>query len=97
MTLTTLKTPAFTTATACSSAETGVGATIAAGSQRWKGISAALPMPYTVSASSAASSLWPSRPWRTPPGVKSVVPARYQMKISAGSRKTVDVPSNRPR
>jgi hypothetical protein len=44
-TLTIENTPAFTTATACSSAETGVGATIAAGSQRCSGISAALPMP----------------------------------------------------
>jgi hypothetical protein len=49
--LTTLNTPALTTATACSSADTGVGATIAAGSQRWKGISAALPMPNMNSAS----------------------------------------------
>ena len=39
------KTPAFTTATACSSALTGVGATIAAGSQRWNGMSAAFPIP----------------------------------------------------
>jgi hypothetical protein len=43
--LSTLNTPTLTTATACSSALTGVGATIAAGSQRWNGISAALPMP----------------------------------------------------
>ena len=33
----------------------GVGATIAAGSQRWKGISAALPMPNMNSASSTAT------------------------------------------
>ena len=46
MTLTTVNTPALTTATACNSALTGVGATMAAGSQRCIGISAALPMPY---------------------------------------------------
>ncbi len=46
-TLSTANTPALTTATACSSAHTGVGATIAAGSQRCNGISAALPMPNT--------------------------------------------------
>ena len=40
-------TPALTTATACSSALTGVGATIAAGSQGCSGISAALPTPNT--------------------------------------------------
>ena len=39
------KTPALTTATACRSALTGAGATMAAGSQRWKGMSAALPVP----------------------------------------------------
>ena len=37
---TTAKTPVLTTATACSSALTGVGATIAAGSQPWSGITA---------------------------------------------------------
>ena len=45
MTLSTVKTPALTTATACRSALTGVGATIATGSQAWSGMSAALPMP----------------------------------------------------
>ena len=44
-TLRTVNTPALTTATACSSADTGAGATMAAGSQRCTGISAALPMP----------------------------------------------------
>ena len=39
------KTPVFTTATACSSALTGVGATIAAGSQLWKGMIAHLANP----------------------------------------------------
>ena len=33
----TAKAPALTTATACSRAVTGVGATLAAGSQPWKG------------------------------------------------------------
>ena len=46
-----VNTPAFTTATAWSSALTGVGATIAAGSQRWNGISAALPVPNANNAS----------------------------------------------
>ena len=46
-TLRMVKTPALTTATACSSALTGVGATMAAGSQRWIGMTAALPMPKT--------------------------------------------------
>jgi hypothetical protein len=62
-----VNTPAFTTATACSSALTGVGATMAAGSQRCTGITAALPMPNTNSASSS-----PRRaldvPARMPPG-----------------------------
>ena len=39
------QTPAFTTATAWRNAETGVGATIAAGSQRCTGMTAALPIP----------------------------------------------------
>ena len=39
------KTPLFTTATACKRALTGVGATIAAGSQLWKGIIPALEIP----------------------------------------------------
>ena len=46
------KTPALTTATAWSSAETGVGATIAAGSQKCIGMTAALAMPKTKRASS---------------------------------------------
>ncbi len=47
VTLRMVKTPAYTTATACSKALTGVGATMAAGSQRWKGMMAALPIPNT--------------------------------------------------
>ena len=39
------KTPILTTATACSSALTGVGATMAAGSQAWKGMMAPLAKP----------------------------------------------------
>ena len=38
-------TPAFTTATACSRAETGVGATMAEGSQLCSGMMAALASP----------------------------------------------------
>ncbi len=48
------KTPALTTATAWRSADTGVGATIAAGSQKCTGITAALAMPKTNSASKRA-------------------------------------------
>jgi len=39
------KTPTFTTATAWSSAETGVGATMALGSQEWKGMTPFLAKP----------------------------------------------------
>ena len=66
-------------ATACSRAETGVGATIAAGSQRWKGISAALPMPNMNNASSTATVPGERSAGRTPPGRKSVVPATCQV------------------
>ena len=45
VTLHTVNTPAFTTATACKRAETGVGATMAAGSHLWKGMRAAFPVP----------------------------------------------------
>ena len=38
-------TPTFTTATACSRALTGVGATMAEGSQLWNGMMAALAKP----------------------------------------------------
>ncbi len=41
----TVKTPTLTMATACSSALTGTGATMAAGSQAWTGSSAAFAMP----------------------------------------------------
>ena len=64
-------TPALTTATACSSAETGVGATIALGSQLCSGITAAFtPTPPVSRANSphcvALFSPWPSR---NPPAV----------------------------
>ena len=42
-------TPTFTTATACNSADTGVGATIALGNYEWKGMIPALAKPKTNS------------------------------------------------
>ena len=70
-----VNTPAFTTATACSSALTGVGATIAAGSQRWKGISAALPTPNANRQNTTAATPSGIRPARMPPSRNSTVPA----------------------
>ncbi len=49
MTRLTENTPALTTATAWSRADTGVGATMAEGSQLWKGMSAALARPAMYS------------------------------------------------
>jgi len=68
-------TPLLTTATAWSSPETGVGATIALGSHWWSGISPALtpkPSARTMNASDAAvgSALASAA---IPPGVKSTV------------------------
>ena len=62
-------TPAFTTATACKSALTGVGATIAAGSQLCSGMTAAFtPTPTTNKARSPHRVAPPrSAPSRNPP------------------------------
>ena len=92
-----VNTPAFTTATACSSADTGVGATIAAGSQRWKGITAAFPTPKTKSTRSAPSTPRDAVPARMPPGRKSTVPASCQVQMIASSWKPIDVVSRIPR
>ncbi len=75
MTFITVKTPALTTATACSSALTGVGATIAAGSQRCTGMTAALPTPKTNSPSSSPTAGPSMLPDSMPCGVKSPLPA----------------------
>ena len=90
-TLTTLKTPAFTTATACSSAETGVGATIAAGSQRWNGIKAALAMPNTHRAnkptSAASSELAPQNATGHEVGGSRDVPDAHQRRQQQHDRR----------
>ena len=61
------KTPALTTATACNKALTGVGATMAAGSHRWKGINAAFPIPNTNSANKMPTTGPDALPERMPP------------------------------
>ena len=70
------KTPAFTTATACNKAETGVGATIAAGSQKWNGTKAALPIPKQKSTNKIANSILLKLVGRIPPCENSVDPAK---------------------
>jgi hypothetical protein len=97
MTLTTLNTPALTTATACSSADTGVGATIAAGSQRWNGINAALPMPNMHSAEQAGQRAVAELAGQDAAGREVGGAGENQMNTSAGSRKTIDVPISMPR
>ena len=79
MTLTTLNAPAFTTATACSNALTGVGATMAAGSHRWEGMRATFPMPNTYNMRSTPTIGPVSLPARMPPGANSTVPATTQV------------------
>ena len=96
-TFSTVNTPAFTTATACNSAETGVGATMAAGNQRWKGISAALPMPNMYSANSTISTPSEAAPPKMPPSVKSKVPVSCQVQMMATSWKAMEVVSRMPR
>ena len=80
-TLTTEKTPALTTATAWRSAETGVGATIAAGSHLCIGISAALPMPNMYMKKRTPSIGPVRRPsvsasWKIPPGANARSPVK---------------------
>ena len=71
----TAKAPDLTTATACSRAVTGVGATEAAGSQPWKGKIAALtPKPKKASTKTVSNSFsWPATlsMFKMPPRVKS--------------------------
>ena len=77
---------------------TGIfGATIAAGIQRWNGISAALPIPNMYSASRTATAGPSTLPARIPPGVKSKVPAIHPVQTMASSSKPIDVPSRIPR
>ena len=74
MTLTMEKAPTFTTATACKSALTGVGATIAAGSHEWTGMIPALANPNTnISNNTVAEGLL-SCPEKIPPAANSRVP-----------------------
>ena len=79
VTRTTAKTPVLTTATACSSALTGVGATIAAGSQPWSGIRAHFASPKRKSRKSTDSSpgwaVWTAS-GNMPPAENSRVPVR---------------------
>ena len=91
------KTPAFTTATACSKALTGVGATIAAGNHLCTGMTAAFPMPNTKSASNKPISGSFNLPARMPPVVKSTVPATVYVQIIAGKNKPMDVLSKTPK
>ena len=88
------KTPALTTATAWSSADTGVGATIAAGSQKCTGMTAALAMPKTNKASSSPRATGVSLPARMPPAWKSSVPAAMPVQAMAGRSSSVEVPSS---
>ena len=73
------KTPAFTTATACKRALTGVGATIAEGSQEWKGIQAAFMNPNIKQKKAICKvslEVEPSAGVSIPWGAKSVVPTK---------------------
>ena len=71
-------TPTLTTATACSRAETGVGATMAAGSQEWKGMMPALAKPNTSMTRSTVMAVTESpEPDMTPAAEKSRVPVAW--------------------
>ena len=80
-----VNTPTLTTATACRSAETGVGATIAAGSHRWNGITAAFPAPKTNRINNTLSTPFDAVPARMPPSRKSSVPASCHVQMIARS------------
>ena len=97
MILTIAKTPALTTATACSSALTGTGATIARGSQPCSGITAAFDAPNTTSSSSHLTCSSPMRPSRMPPGTKSSVPAARYIHTIAASSSSVEEPTSTAR
>ena len=88
----TAKAPALTTATACSRAVTGVGATLAAGSQSWKGKMAALtPKPRKPSTnmgrSSSIGAFWSAG---MPPATKLELPVKCITVASA--RKAIAAP-----
>jgi hypothetical protein len=68
------KTPAFTTATACSRALTGVGATMAAGSQAWRGMTADFTATPVTNRANRTASVVPDAWSMNPPGAKSRVP-----------------------
>jgi hypothetical protein len=72
------KTPAFTTATACSSALTGVGATMAAGSQAWRGMTADFTATPPTNRTKRTASVPRVACSRKPPGAKSSVPTTCQ-------------------
>ena len=89
-----MKTPAFTTATAWSKAETGVGATMAAGNHLCIGISAALPMPKANIASKYGAYSGLRFPSKTPFLDMSREPVRTQTHIMAGSKKITEDPTS---
>jgi hypothetical protein len=92
-----VNTPAFTTATACSNAETGAGATIAAGNQPCSGISAAFAAPNTSRRSSTFSITALVLPGSNPPGVNVVDPATLATPMMPGRNSTTDAPTSVPR
>ena len=88
------KAPALTTATACSSAVTGVGATAALMSQLCMGQMAALtPQPTKASTNTLSSrSILPLYPARWPPGTNSCasLTIRNTMPIKASAAPTME-------
>ena len=87
------KTPIFTTATACSRALTGVGATIAAGSHEWTGITPLLAMPAMNSRNVSVTT--PADAFAlaiSPPVPNSKLPVVPQTRKRAGSWNAMDVP-----
>ena len=88
-----VKTPAFTTATACKRADTGVGATMAAGNHLWIGINAAFPIPKTNIASKYGAYSGFMFPSKTPFCDISRDPVTTQTQIIAGRSKITEVPT----
>ena len=84
----TAKTPVLTTATACSSADTGVGAIIAAGSQPCNGITAAFTEPAKIISTKAACSthFGAMSVVRKPPAVKLMVPLMQYTAITPAKK-----------
>ena len=93
----TVKTPALTTATVCSRALTGIGATIAPGSQEWNGIRAVLAVPKKKSRVNSVNCPLVTLPARIPPAEKSRVPVSSHVQMIAVRRKKVEVPRSIPR